>query len=256
LEQPGCPNLYWALTHLPDPLVPLDRGAEGERMGIIQWMFRDLDVNAPMSADRLERLIPFLDKLLRIEFPNKLREGLRAWLDERTKDEELVRAARRRLVELGLSEARVRQFPVDQLILLDEKRELEVRFDDAMKTINLPFWQAEAVSNPYKRTNEPALFADSFVPVVDKVLRVRGRLDQRIGLLRHVEALRLYAAEHNGKLPANLSEISVPLPVDPFTGKPFRFEVAGNAAHLRGTAPSGMEKDPSYNVHYELIVRK
>ena len=27
LEQPGCPNLYWALTHLPDPLVPLDRGA-------------------------------------------------------------------------------------------------------------------------------------------------------------------------------------------------------------------------------------
>ena len=25
LEQPGCPNLYWALTHLPDPLVPVDR---------------------------------------------------------------------------------------------------------------------------------------------------------------------------------------------------------------------------------------
>ena len=32
LEQPGCPNLYWALTNLPSPLVPLDRGIEGERL--------------------------------------------------------------------------------------------------------------------------------------------------------------------------------------------------------------------------------
>ena len=94
------------------------------------------------------------------------------------------------------------------------------------------------------------------MPVVDKVLRVRGRLDQRIGLLRHVEALRLHAAEHDGALPANLSEISVPLPVDPFTGKPFRYEAAGNTAHLRGTPPSGMEKDPSYHVHYEVTLRK
>ena len=26
LEKPGCPNLYWALTNLPSPLVSLDRG--------------------------------------------------------------------------------------------------------------------------------------------------------------------------------------------------------------------------------------
>ncbi len=256
LEQPGCPNLYWALTHLPHPLVRVDRGAEGERIGILQWMFRDLDDRAPMSADRLDRLIPSMDKLLRTEFPDKLGKGLRVWLDERIKDEGLVRAARRRLVEVGLPEAQVRLFPADQVILLDEKRELEVRFDDAMKTINLPVWQAEAVGSQYKRTSAPALFADSFVPVVDKVLRMRGRLDQRIGLLRHVEALRLYAAEHDGALPANLSEISLPLPDDPFTGKPFRYEVAGNTAHLRGTPPAGMEKDPSYHVHYEVILRK
>ncbi len=31
LEQPACPNLYWALTNLPVPLVPLDQGMEGER---------------------------------------------------------------------------------------------------------------------------------------------------------------------------------------------------------------------------------
>ena len=32
LQQPGCPNLYWALTNLPDPLIPLRTGMEGERV--------------------------------------------------------------------------------------------------------------------------------------------------------------------------------------------------------------------------------
>ncbi len=121
---------------------------------------------------------------------------------------------------------------------------------------NLPFWQAETVGGQYKQTKEPALFADSFVPAVDTVLRVRGRLDQRIGLLRLVEALRLHAAENDGTLPTKLSEISLPLPLDPFTGKPFRYEAAGNTAHLRGTPPPGMEEDASYNVHYEVIIRR
>ena len=78
----------------------------------------------------------------------------------------------------------------------------------------------------------------------DDVRRAQARLDQRIALLRHVEALRLYAAEHDGALPANLSEISVPLPDDPFTGKPFRYEVTGDTAHLRGTPPPGAENEP------------
>ena len=32
LDQPGCPNLYWALTNLPSPLISLDKGMEGERV--------------------------------------------------------------------------------------------------------------------------------------------------------------------------------------------------------------------------------
>src|SRR5207248_7742508 len=35
LEQPGCPNLYWALTNLPSPLISLDKGLEGERVLIL-----------------------------------------------------------------------------------------------------------------------------------------------------------------------------------------------------------------------------
>jgi hypothetical protein len=102
----------------------------------------------------------------------------------------------------------------------------------------------------------PALFADALVPVTKAVRRAQGRLEQRIGLLRHIEALRLYAAGHDGKLPAGLAEVAVPLPDDPFSGKPFRYERVGATAHLRGTPPSGEEKVPAFNIHYELIFPK
>jgi hypothetical protein len=94
------------------------------------------------------------------------------------------------------------------------------------------------------------------VPFLSSVRNAQARVDQRIALLRHIEALRLHAAQHNGKLPAKLADVTVPLPVDPFTGKPFRYEVVGNTAHLRGTPPSGMEKVPAFNIHYEVILQK
>ena len=60
-----------------------------------------------------------------------------------------------------------------------------------------------------------------------------------------LEALRLHAAEHDGKLPANLPDVTVPLSDDPFTGKPFHYVLDGNTAHLRHTPPSGMVMDAS-----------
>lgn len=255
LEQPGCPNLYWALTILPNPLVSLDTARQGERVGLIQWVFRDLDSTDPMSADRLKQFVAYLDTFIKREFPKRMGNGLRAYLETRTKDESLVRAARRLLVESGLSEQRVQLFPADQVILLDEKRELEVRFDDAMKTINLPNWQAAALARSMPAMR-PTLFVNDLVPDVATVVRAKGRLEQRLALLRHVEALRLYAAEHEHKLPATLAEIAVPLPDDPFTGKPFRYVLTDDHAHLRGTPPSGEQKNPAFNVHYEVTIRK
>ena len=32
IQQPGCPNLYWALTDLPCPLVELRKGVQGDRV--------------------------------------------------------------------------------------------------------------------------------------------------------------------------------------------------------------------------------
>jgi hypothetical protein len=113
-----------------------------------------------------------------------------------------------------------------------------------------------AFTDPAKETRAEQAALFPFEPAVSKVRRAQARLEQRLALLRHVEALRLYAADHDGALPAKLSEFPVPLPDDPFTGKPFRYEVEGKTAHFRGSPPPGEEKNPTLNIHYEVTVAK
>ena len=58
-------------------------------------------------------------------------------------------------------------------------------------------------------------------------------------MLRHFAC---YAAVHDGQLPTKLSDISVPLPIDPVTGKPFVYSFNGATAHIRGGSVQGDDK--------------
>ena len=255
LEQPGCPNLYWALTNLPSPLVSLEKGIEGER-SLIQGELHDLDDSAPMSVERLRKVIAHIDELKQLDEMKRVRDKVtQAWLDARTKNAGSLRAAHQRLVEVGIPEARLLRFPADQVILLDEKREYEVRRDEIMKLMPLPAWQFEGLWSERKPAPESALLG-FLVPGVERVRRAQGRLEQRIALLRHVEGLRLYAAAHEGRLPEKLADVPVPLPDDPFTGKPFRYKLEGGTARLRGTPPPSQKQEPAYNLHYEVSIQK
>ena len=224
---------------------------------IVLAEFRDLDDARPMDPTQIAKFIEHMDAILNSDPANKLDKGLRGWLDARIKDEEMVAAARGRLAGGGLPKDWLKRFPPEQVLLLDERREYEVLRDDVMKLMTLPFWVVEAQEARVAQVKRPpALFAEALVPATKAVRRAQARLDQRIALLRHVEALRLHAAEHGGELPANLAEVSVPMPDDPVTGKPFRYERIGASAHVRGSPPAGAEKDPFFNVHYVVTVRK
>jgi hypothetical protein len=253
LQQSGCPNLYWAFANLPHPLVPLDRAMEGERL-LFVGEFRDLDDKNPMTPAQLKKLKAHIDRLISIVGGSSDKKT-QPWLDEHSKDPVLLEAARKRLVEYGIPEERLLKFPVDQILLLDEKRDFEFQRDEAMKLAGLPYWQAEEQLKKINMPKDNYLF-DSFsvTRAIRTVRQAQMRVEQRLVLLRHVEALRLYAVDHKG-LPEKLSDITVPLPADPFTGKEFRYELKGDTAHLRGTPPEGQEKNPGFNVRYEIVIK-
>ncbi len=254
VQRPECPNLYWALSNLPDPLISIKKGMDGERL--IMWsVFRDLSPTAPMSAEQIKGFVDPMDRLLNDSGQNKAPRAIQAYIAAQTKDDRKVAAARRRLVESGLLEPNVKAFPAEQVILLDEARECQARFDEIVKNIFFPAWQFECSCEKFiAAKREQAFFADNLLPMPSLLTarRAQGRLEQRIALLRHVEALRMHAAEHGGAFPAKLSDISVPLPVDPFSGKPFLYEANGKTAHVRGTPPDSEKDKAPFRVHYEI----
>ncbi len=254
LEHPDCPNLYWALTDLPSPFVPIAKGMEGERV-LIASEFHELNDKEPMTEEQIKKLIEHIDKIQGDGNRLKPEETAKVRVAARSKDPAIVHAARQRLAEYGIPEERLARFPAGQVILLDENREYEVRRDEVMKLMRLPYWQIDALMPPEKPASEKSLF-DLLLPAIIKVRQAEARLDQRIALLRHVEALRMYAAEHEGKLPDKLADITVPLPVDPTTGKPFPYERQGDTARIRGTPARGAENQPGFNIRYEITIRK
>ncbi|HUR53650.1 MAG TPA: hypothetical protein VMZ71_05945, partial [Gemmataceae bacterium] len=139
LEQPNCPNLYWALTHLPYPLISLDHGMQGERLFIYAEL-RDLSDTEPMTAAQIKKVIDHIEMIRRFE-PDKLQDKSRVYVNKRAADAKHLAAARARLVDWGLAEDKLAKFPADQIILLDEKREYQVRRDDIMKFMPLPTWE-------------------------------------------------------------------------------------------------------------------
>ena len=257
IQQRGCPNLYWALTDLPSPFIDFRRGCQGQIV-IDEAEFHLLDEKAPMSDARMQQ---FVDRIRRFGPSDPVRPDCLAikgdpadWVAAQARNADRLRAARKRLVEAGLAEENLKQFPAQQVILLDEKLDYEIERDKKLKTVALPYWEFEKF-----QAAPPTNKVEHLIPWMPAFLNVRqagARLDQRLGLLRCVEALRMYAAENDGKLPAKLSDVKLPLPVDPITGKPFTYHLDGNTATLRGTPPAGREKDAAYNVRYEVTMVK
>ncbi len=106
-------------------------------------------------------------------------------------------------------------------------------WDDQRRAFMLPYPRATAELDKVaaraeelrKTRNEPAvaLFALG-VPAMRKCYHAVARLDRQMAGLTAVEAVRLHAAAAKGTPPAALADITaVPVPPDPYTGRPFEY---------------------------------
>ena len=239
IQQPGAPNLYWALTYLPQPLIDLRQNMDGE---IIMF-----DVEFPELFDFDET----------IEDPGywrhqfwKVVKNLAHMSDTNLEKMPLkiaaIRArsyplAKRALIERGMAADEVEAMPVGKAILMGTARIFEEMQDEALQGYFLPYWQAKPIMDRAddnlrrmaRGMEEPIPVGSTLLPATSAARTAFTRLEQRIAFLRVIEALRLHGAANGGRLPKRLADVTeVPIPVDPATGKEFLYKLSDNTGIL------------------------
>lgn len=246
IQQPGCPNLYWALTDLPVTVVDVRKGLQTKAV-VVSAELKAIHEDRVMTADEVEKVVSRLSGAIGVarEEAGRPPRSFRSATTARTKNPAELRATRERLIKDGVAEGLVPSFLPLQAVLIEEKRRYETDRDDRLKLISLPPSQIDGGTS--KSTGGDGLLADLLPPVI-VVRGIQARIEQRIGLLRHIEALRLYAAEHDGRLPSKLADLSVPLPPDIVTGRPFVYDASGSSARLKGSPTRAEGRSMVYEI--------
>jgi hypothetical protein len=236
------PNLYWALGDLPSPFLDVRGAMKMERAGAY---FTVPQLKEARDGGRLTT--------------EQWREAVRAMTDLRLHS--YGTQANRAPEDVMLALYCVKEYPLAKQYLLERK--MPAKEIDAMsasqvlglyhvgqferwtqeidKCLTLPYWQGIAVLNrteaqmPVAMGASPWSLLGVFAPSMKQPYTTVARIDRQIALWRCVEAVRAYAAGHDGNAPARLDQIvQTPAPPDPMTGKAFVYEVSGNRVTIEG----------------------
>jgi hypothetical protein len=261
IQQPNSPNLYWALTGLPRPLIDLRKAAEVE-MNFLYLMFPELqdvgDESRSVAYWRgfVDRILKETNKEYGLKSPKLGFRPMFAALAIKGYPQ-----ARRALIREGRSPEEVDVMPVAEVIFRYSLQTYDELRDETFKGFSLPYSEAAAVMKRAEhyfetegRKREILPVASLLLPAVGAAKFVEARTDRDIALLRTIEALRMHVAGSEGKLPAALSEVTeVPVPLDPVTGKLFIYRLDGNRAELQAPAPPERPQT-QYAKHFEIEV--
>jgi hypothetical protein len=268
IGRPDAPSLYWALADLPRPLIELRHALDVEyRMMELQFpelgeLGRERD--AALWDGVLRRFRTEVRRLIRYETEGghapRLPENT-APDDPATRSPDLPAARKFVAAARGLSAEQVEAMPAAQVLLLYIVGTYDRFRDDRFRAANLPLAQARPLLEAADRRlrdaplSEGQALAHTMLPALDKVLQAQSRLERRLAALRAVEAVRLYAAAHDGRLPDRLDAITeVPVPDDPGTGKPFAYHLDGDTATLLSEVPGN--PPPYSGLRYRVTIRK
>ncbi len=249
ISQPGSPNMYWALASLPSPIIGIGKAVSSE-MNLLYLMIPELrDIDKIPSTPEHWRA-----------FMDRIGETCLRWMAQDARYKQKCRATimalaaldypscKRALIAAGVSPEKVEAMPVAQVIATNMVAEYNQIRDDLFKWFALPYWQAEAgLDAVEKRLSDSRRqhgglsamsFASILLPSLSASKAAEARAEQSIALVRTIEAIRLYAAAHDGRLPERLDEITaVPLPVNPITGRTFEYQLKGDAAAVKSLGP-------------------
>lgn len=262
-SQPDGPNLYWALSALPRPLVDTRALLEGERRWIVQ---REPALRLKREQITAETWAVLTGQMMKLqwmpgqpdadaepaELPQQASAGLLAAAS--------IMPARQWLAARGMTQEELAALPPLQIVSIYSIESFQEAFDHLIKWQTLPHGQAypailrdrqlqgvlsgEQFSNPLLTPMIPALMRAN-----ETVLRV----NREVAALQVIEAIRAHAAEHSA-LPAALDEIADWPPLsDPGTGRAFDYHVDGRQFTL--SAPPIDPNRPYAGFIFEVRLR-
>jgi hypothetical protein len=229
IQLPDAPNLYWALTSMPSPLIDLRPAMNAELNTIYrsypQLRKVDLSDMTPADADKLANTV-FADLA-------KCEGGRDSWAEAKLSLTAIVLKtypdAKRWLMAQGNKEEKVAALPALQVVLYYQLDQYNAVRDEILAAFSLPPWQARAALDQVEKklrtwraegVLNPFIFL--LMPSVSKVQEADTRLQRTVALLRAAEALRWYAGAHDGKVPERWTDMTdVPSVIDPLTGRGF-----------------------------------
>ncbi len=215
IQTPGCPNLYWALATLPDPLVPMGEAIDWD-INVIRRVLPVLDeaVSATWTeAEALSRWAEAFD-----EFKMLIEDGI---VDNKIQVAITVASltsvgpARERLLAAGLPRERVAGMPAIQAAMADGAIQLRRVGDDLLKGHLLPAPLSKAIVeratadfNQWVQRNRytavAAVISGILLPAGHQAREAETRMVMWQHRLMTIEAIRMHAEQHGGRFPESL----------------------------------------------------
>jgi hypothetical protein len=265
IERPDAPNFYWAIATLPRPLIDL-RTALDQEYKVLETEFRELaDLEREYTAAKWDAILRRLRTDLR-KFANN-DEKLPDWFpknfapdDPASKSPELDEARRFVVKAKGISAEKVAAMPPAQVMLMYIVGTYQQDRDAWFSASYLPFPQGRRwfALREKELKDAPAteahIIGRVILPAMGKVMVAQMRLERYLAILQAIEALRIHAVGHNGKLPGKLGDVTeVSVPNDPGTGQPFEYKLEGETATIVSTIP---DEPGSNGFRFRITMRK
>lgn len=266
IAAPGSPNLYWALTELPNPPISLRHATRFEMGSLLRVLpfLKDAETQehsaeewARLLAEGLGEMQQFGLENRAYGFPN--REAIQMGVAALAMTS--YTPAKQRLIDGGMDAQHVERMPVGQVIAVDASREFRRTADELEKWWYVPYLEArkrgaeaeQVVFRDRLAGGYGGMMAALLLPAVNAARTAEARIQWQTDGLRVVEAVRMHAAK-TGLLPASLDEIEVvPVPENPVTGKAFEYRLEGDAAKLELPFSDGI---PSAAWRFEIELAK
>jgi hypothetical protein len=244
IAQEHSPNLYWALGDLPQPLLNLRSAANMERASAYFTLPQLKDArNGKLTASQWREALETMSQVrgdmgLHSFGGGRPEQFMLALLSVKEYPQ-----AKQYLIDHNTPAPQVEAMDAAQVIGLHQVAQFEHYSQELDKGLTLPYWQGlkiiDSAENQVHQiiSSNPWSLVGIFNPGIKQACTTVASGDRRVALWRTVEAIRAYAAAHDGKPPARLQDLKqTPAPLDPMTGQPFAYKVQND--HVTIEAPA------------------